>query len=72
MLPKFDATHYKGQCGKVAVIGGQKDYTGAPFYVAISALRSGAELSHVFCTNEASIPIKCYSPDLIVHTTKFS
>lgn len=29
----------------------------------------GADLSHVFCTKDAGIPIKSYSPELIVHPT---
>lgn len=27
----------------------------------------GADLSHVFCTRDAALVIKSYSPDLIVH-----
>ncbi|KAG5638145.1 hypothetical protein H0H81_001664 [Sphagnurus paluster] len=34
---------------------------------AISALRFGADLSHVICSPTAAAAIKCYSPDLIVH-----
>ena len=33
----------------------------------MSALRAGAELSHVFCVQEAAIPIKSYSPEIMVH-----
>uniref|UniRef100_S4RJ02 ATP-dependent (S)-NAD(P)H-hydrate dehydratase n=1 Tax=Petromyzon marinus TaxID=7757 RepID=S4RJ02_PETMA len=53
--------------GKVGVMGGSKEYTGAPFYVGAASLRSGADIVHVFCPEEASIPIKSYSPELIVH-----
>ena len=58
---------YKGVNGKVGTIGGCFEYTGAPFYAAISALKTGADLSHVFCTASAAIPIKSYTPELIVH-----
>ncbi|KAJ3569264.1 hypothetical protein NP233_g5163 [Leucocoprinus birnbaumii] len=40
---------------------------GAPYFAAISALRFGADLSHVICSPTAAGPIKSYSPDLIVH-----
>lgn len=54
--------------GKVGVLGGSEEYTGAPYYAAVSALRSGADLSHIFTPSEAAlIPIKCYSPEIIVH-----
>jgi ATP-dependent NAD(P)H-hydrate dehydratase len=49
------------------VIGGSIDYTGAPYYSGIAALRSGADIAHVFCPSDASGPIKGYSPELIVH-----
>ena len=42
-------------------------YTGAPFFAAIAALRTGADLSHVICAPSAANAIKSYSPDLIVH-----
>lgn len=41
--------------------------TGAPYFAAISALKVGADLVHVFCTKSAAPVIKSYSPDLIVH-----
>lgn len=58
---------HKGQNGKVGVIGGSVEYTGAPYYVGAASLKSGADIVHVFCPEEASIPIKSYSPELIVH-----
>ena len=49
-------------------MGGSKEYTGAPYYAASSALRSGADLAHIFTPDESAlIPIKCYSPEIIVH-----
>jgi len=61
----FDA--HKGEGGRVGVIGGSRDYSGAPFYSAISALKTGADLSHIFCCESASSAIKSYSPEVIVH-----
>ncbi|KAL4590257.1 hypothetical protein LXL04_003183 [Taraxacum kok-saghyz] len=65
--PVLDSTKHKGQAGKIAVIGGCREYTGAPYFAAISALKIGADLSHVFCTRDAAPVIKGYSPELIVH-----
>ncbi|KAJ6688878.1 hypothetical protein OIU85_005319 [Salix viminalis] len=67
ITPVFDPNRHKGQAGKVAVIGGCREYTGAPYFAAISALKIGADLSHVFCTKDAAPVIKSYSPELIVH-----
>lgn len=67
LVPKLTHDKYKGQAGKIAVIGGCREYTGAPYFSAISALRVGADLSHIFCTEGAATVIKSYSPELIVH-----
>ncbi|XP_016197424.1 ATP-dependent (S)-NAD(P)H-hydrate dehydratase isoform X1 [Arachis ipaensis] len=67
ITPALDPTRHKGQAGKIAVIGGCREYTGAPYFAAISALKIGADLSHVFCTKDAAPVIKSYSPELIVH-----
>ena len=67
LIPPLDEGKYKGQAGKVGVIGGCREYTGAPFFAAYSALKVGADISHVFCTAAAATVIKTYSPELIVH-----
>uniref|UniRef100_A0A7R9VTJ1 ATP-dependent (S)-NAD(P)H-hydrate dehydratase n=1 Tax=Chlamydomonas euryale TaxID=1486919 RepID=A0A7R9VTJ1_9CHLO len=65
-VPALSGANYKGQHGKVGILGGCREYTGAPFFAAMSASRVGADLMFVFCTESASIVIKTFSPDLIV------
>ncbi|KAK6130318.1 hypothetical protein DH2020_035938 [Rehmannia glutinosa] len=67
ITPSLDSSRHKGQAGKIAIVGGCREYTGAPYFAAISALKIGADLSHVFCTKDAAAVIKSYSPELIVH-----
>ncbi|XP_038145605.1 ATP-dependent (S)-NAD(P)H-hydrate dehydratase isoform X2 [Cyprinodon tularosa] len=67
IVPPLTSKKHKGQDGRIGIIGGCKDYTGAPYFAAISALKVGGDLSHVFCTKEAATVIKSYSPELIVH-----
>ncbi|KIK50461.1 hypothetical protein GYMLUDRAFT_182735 [Collybiopsis luxurians FD-317 M1] len=67
IIPPLNGTLHKGQSGRVGVLGGALDYTGAPFFAAMSALRWGVDLSHVICSPTAAGAIKSYSPDLIVH-----
>lgn len=64
--PVLDGYSHKGQAGKIAVIGGSLEYTGAPFFAAMATMRGGAELAFVYCEQSAAHPIKTYSPDLIV------
>ncbi|CAI5462654.1 unnamed protein product [Closterium sp. Yama58-4] len=66
-VPELASAKHKGQAGKIAVIGGCREYTGAPFFAAFSALKLGADIAHVFCSREAAPVIKAYSPELIVH-----
>ncbi|XP_069679883.1 ATP-dependent (S)-NAD(P)H-hydrate dehydratase [Periplaneta americana] len=67
IVPLLRHDMYKGQAGRIGIIGGSLDYTGAPYFSAISALKVGCDLSHVFCPQDAAAVIKAYSPELIVH-----
>ncbi|XP_068561026.1 ATP-dependent (S)-NAD(P)H-hydrate dehydratase isoform X2 [Cebidichthys violaceus] len=67
IVPPLTSKKHKGQDGRIGIIGGCQDYTGAPYFAAISALKVGADLAHVFCTKDAATVIKSYSPELIVH-----
>ncbi len=66
IIPPLSYALNKGAQGRVAVIGGSPDYTGAPYYAAMAALKVGADLATVYCAEEAAVPIKCYSPELMV------
>ncbi|KAJ5256632.1 hypothetical protein N7478_012736 [Penicillium angulare] len=63
MLERF----HKGQLGRVAVIGGCADYTGAPYFSAMASAKLGCDMSHVLCDRSAAQVIKGYSPNLMVH-----
>ncbi|KKK12389.1 hypothetical protein P175DRAFT_0446918 [Aspergillus ochraceoroseus IBT 24754] len=63
MLERF----HKGQLGRVAVIGGCADYTGAPYFSSMASARLGCDMSHVICESSAATVIKSYSPNLMVH-----
>ncbi|XP_012274340.1 ATP-dependent (S)-NAD(P)H-hydrate dehydratase isoform X2 [Orussus abietinus] len=67
IVPNLSTTKYKGQDGRIGIFGGSTEYTGAPYFVAMSALRTGADLAHIFCTKDAGGPIKSFSPEPIVH-----
>lgn len=63
LRPEF----HKGQAGRVGVIGGCKEYTGAPYFASMSSMRLGCDMSFTICAPAAGSVIKSYSPDLIVH-----
>ncbi|GMK55268.1 hypothetical protein CspeluHIS016_0203240 [Cutaneotrichosporon spelunceum] len=68
MIPPLSPNLHKGQAGRIGVLGGSGDYSGAPFFAAMGAMRFGADLAHVICEPAAGAVIKTYAPDLIVHT----
>lgn len=62
LLPEF----HKGQAGRVGILGGCREYTGAPFYASVSSMRLGCDMSFTLCAPDAAPALKTYSPDLIV------
>lgn len=63
LSPKF----HKGQNGRVCIIGGCEDYTGAPYFSAHATALMGCDMTHVICERDAAPVIKSYSPNLMVH-----
>lgn len=66
LLPEMNAKSYKGEHGIVMVIGGSADYSGAPYYAAMGALKCGSDLAYVVTHKDVTTPIRSYSPELIV------
>ncbi|XP_059059059.1 ATP-dependent (S)-NAD(P)H-hydrate dehydratase-like [Achroia grisella] len=66
IIPELEGKS-KGDAGRIGIIGGSVEYTGAPYFSAISALKVGADLVYVITTETAAPVIKAYSPDLIVY-----
>ncbi|KAJ2382674.1 hypothetical protein GGI23_007310, partial [Coemansia sp. RSA 2559] len=66
LIPPLTHNMHKGDCGRVAIVGGCEEYTGAPYFVASSSLRLGTDIAYIVCANDASTAIKSYTPDIIV------
>lgn len=58
---------HKGDNGLVLVVGGSAALAGAPRYVALGALRSGADLVHVAAPPDAAWAVRSWGPDALVH-----
>ncbi len=57
---------HKGNNGKLLIVGGNKDYAGAPAIAGMAAIGAGADLVYVIAPEKAAEAIKSTSPDLIV------
>ncbi len=66
LIPPLSFDAHKGQHGRVGIIGGSVDFTGAPYYAGAASLKLGGDLAFIFSAKEAVIPIKSYSPELMV------
>ena len=58
VVPSLSPSKHKGQAGRIGVVGGCQEYTGAPYFAAMAAMRVGADLAHVFCARGAAQVIK--------------
>ncbi|NHJ48807.1 MAG: NAD(P)H-hydrate dehydratase [Asgard group archaeon] len=66
--PKRKAVSHKGQNGVVLVIGGSKDYSGAPILSSQAALRAGADLVYTCVPQIIADVSKNTSPNLIIRS----
>lgn len=71
LYPKKLEARRKGDNGVILIIGGSKEYVGAPYFSAMAAFRTGADLVYIFTNFEALIPLKTLVPDAIVVEIEF-
>ncbi|MFX0017497.1 MAG: NAD(P)H-hydrate dehydratase [Promethearchaeota archaeon] len=60
--------YHKGQFGRVLVIGGSKNYSGAPAYSSLTCINFGCDLVITYVPEIVGEVIRSYSPNLIVRT----
>jgi NAD(P)H-hydrate epimerase len=61
---------HKGDYGKVLIIGGSNQYSGAPCFSALAALEAGAGLTMIGAPSSVADIIRGFSPALIVRDLK--
>nr|CAH7712450.1 unnamed protein product [Callosobruchus chinensis] len=66
LAPPLTNDKHKGQAGRIGVFGGSIEFTGAPYFASISALKIGADLVYLFTNREPATVIKSYSPEFMV------
>ena len=65
-LKNRNSNSHKGNNGRLLVVGGSKEYSGAPAIAGMAAIGAGADLVYVAAPQNAADAIKSTSPDLIV------
>ena len=65
-LKNRDEKSHKGNNGRLLIVGGSKDYSGAPAIAGMAAIGAGCDLVYVATPEKSAEAIKSTSPDLIV------
>jgi NAD(P)H-hydrate epimerase len=65
-LKNRDLKSHKGNNGRLLIVGGSADYSGAPAIAGMAAIGAGVDLVYVAAPEKAAEAIKATSPDLIV------
>jgi len=69
-LKKRSPDAHKGDFGKILVIGGSKDYSGAPAYSSLTGINFGIDLVITYVPEVIAVPLRAYSPNMIIRTNK--
>ncbi|KAJ2843863.1 hypothetical protein GGI22_007071, partial [Coemansia erecta] len=56
LIPPLTHNMHKGDCGRVAIVGGCEEYTGAPYFVASSSLRLGTDIAYIYTPDIIGLP----------------
>jgi len=59
------ASSHKGDFGRLLVIGGSENFTGAPAFSGLAATKCGTDLVYVASPEKTAETVASYSPDLI-------
>ncbi|MCP8308198.1 MAG: NAD(P)H-hydrate dehydratase [archaeon] len=60
----------KGDFGRLLIVGGSKEYSGAPTLAALAALRTGVDIAIIAAPKSVADVIRSFSPNLIVRRLK--
>ncbi len=70
-IPRKENAAHKGAGGRVLVIGGCREYQGAPYLAALAALRAGADIVQVATFTPPASEFSMQYPDLIVENLPY-
>jgi len=65
---RYTDTH-KGEFGRILIIGGSKNYSGAPAYSSMTAINFGIDLVITYTPDVVGDVIRSFSPNMIVRTS---
>ncbi|MFX1502115.1 MAG: NAD(P)H-hydrate dehydratase [Promethearchaeota archaeon] len=69
-LKKRKRDVHKGEFGKILIIGGSKNYSGAPAYASLAGINFGMDLVITYVPEIIGNALRSYSPNMIIRTKK--
>ncbi len=69
-LKKRKKETHKGEFGKILIIGGSKNYSGAPAYASLAGINFGIDLVITYVPDIIANTLRNYSPNIIVRSSK--
>ncbi len=61
---------HKGEFGKILIVGGSKNYSGAPAYASLTGINFGIDLVITYVPEVIGNVLRNYSPNMIIRTNK--
>ncbi len=61
---------HKGEFGKILIIGGSKNYSGAPAYASLTGINFGIDLVITYVPEIIGNVLRSFSPNIIIRTNK--
>ncbi|MFW9973242.1 MAG: NAD(P)H-hydrate dehydratase [Candidatus Odinarchaeota archaeon] len=61
---------HKGEFGKILIIGGSKNYSGAPAYSSLAGINFGIDLVITYVPEVIANALRSYSPNMIIRAQK--
>ena len=68
LLPERDENSNKGSCGRVLIIGGSPCMSGAPYFSAKAAYRTGCGLVEIFTHEDNRVILQSLIPEAVMST----
>ncbi|UCC20274.1 MAG: NAD(P)H-hydrate dehydratase [Promethearchaeota archaeon] len=65
-LKKRKKDAHKGEFGKILIIGGSKNYSGAPAYASLAGINFGIDLVITYVPEVIADALRSYSPNMII------
>ncbi|MFH0833814.1 MAG: NAD(P)H-hydrate dehydratase [Patescibacteria group bacterium] len=66
-FPQRNANSHKGENGRVVIVGGSREFVGAPIFATFGAIAAGVDLVEIFVPKVNFAAARKFAPNFLVH-----